>query len=89
MPRQNELGQPIGDALPEGWQGEEFEQPLYLLYGTQEGSGIRNLVDRAAEEWREAGQRVRVEDHPGGHHFPGNWETVLADAMEWLLGEEE
>jgi predicted esterase len=76
-----------GSALPKGWRGEDIEQPLYLIYGKQEGAGIRQLVDSAATEWRDAGQRVKVESHSGGHQFPANWETVLGDAMDWLLEE--
>lgn len=77
-----------GSDLPEGWQGEDVEQPLYLLFGTQESERIRGLVDRAAKEWQDAGQRVRVEDHPGGHTFPADWETVLGNAMVWLLEDQ-
>ena len=76
-----------GAALPDNWQGGGFEQPLYLLYGEQESDRIRGLVENAAEEWRAAEQRVLVESHDGGHHFPDDWEAVLGRAMDWLLGD--
>jgi len=76
-----------GSALPVGWRGEDFEQSLYVIYGEQEGAGVRKLVDTAAAEWRNAGQRVKVESHEGGHQFPANWETSLGNAMDWLLEE--
>ena len=76
-----------GTEIPEGWSQEEFEQPLYLLHGRAESPDTLRMVERVAAHWREAGQRVRVQNHGGGHQLPADWETVLADAMKWLAGE--
>ena len=71
------------------WAKDTPPQSLYLIYGTQEGSGILDLASDAASQWKNAGLRVRVKTHAGGHHIPANWTTELTDALEWLLETPE
>ena len=64
------------------------KRPLFGVWGTAEHPGNIALMEEARELWGAAALPWREHTHDGQHHFPGDWETVLPEALEWLRSFE-
>lgn len=76
---------PAGGSWPEAPSATRHGHPLRLVYGTGEQEQILTSASRALAFWQAWGQPFEVFTHPGGHHFPGDWVTVLGDGVTWIL----
>jgi len=56
---------------------------LLLVHGREEMHG--RLTPRLAAACAKSGWKWQSSIHPGGHHFPGNWETMRRDVSRFLL----
>jgi len=59
-------------------------RPLYLLGGSQEPVGNKDLLRSCEKLWQNAKWPVKVETHDGGHSFPAGWQKYVGGALKWL-----
>jgi predicted esterase len=60
---------------------------MFVVSGSQEAVGNRELARQAAELARKAGWPVETHVHEGGHTFPEDWWEVFGRAMDWLAAD--
>jgi predicted esterase len=59
-------------------------RPLYLLGGSQEPAGNKDLLKSCESLWKAGKWPVKVETHDGGHGFPADWQKRVGGALKWL-----
>ncbi len=59
-------------------------RPLFILYGSAEGAGVKGNVQRFEREFEQVGGSVKIENHAGGHAFPDDWREVVRRGLNFL-----
>jgi predicted esterase len=59
-------------------------RPLYLLGGSKEPAGNKDLLKSCEQLWKSAKWPVKVETHDDGHSFPAGWQKLVGGALKWL-----
>jgi predicted esterase len=65
-------------------QAVKHPRPLVVAYGQKEYRIFRKRAQKFAKMWQRENWPCLLESHPGGHHFPADWESRLPRHLRWL-----
>jgi predicted esterase len=77
-----------GPPIPVALSSVDRSRPLYVTCGTREYRAFRKKTQRVAALCRRKRWPCWLETHPGGHHFPCDWDNRFPRVVRWLQSPE-